>query len=77
MDIIKELQDKETKYYIEICEWGKIEYILQTEWFNTEEDAMKWFNQISFSDINYDIYLMKTVFKDDDNYECFTVKQLQ
>lgn len=67
-----------TKYYIEICEWGKNEYILQTERFDTKEDAMKWFNQISFSDINYDIYLMKTVFKkDDDNYECFTVKQLQ
>lgn len=38
MDTIKEFQDKETKYYIEICEWGKNEYILQTEWFDTKEE---------------------------------------
>ena len=66
-----------TKYYIEICEQEEIDYILQTEWFDTEEEAMEWFEKISFVRHGTKIFLMKSIFKDDiSNYDCYTVARL-
>lgn len=65
-----------TKYYIEICEQEEVGYILQTEWFDTEEEAMEWFEKISFARHGTKIFLMKSIFKDDDNYDCYTVARL-
>lgn len=67
----------ETKYYIEIFECFRSGYILQSDWFDTREDAINWFKKISFIDTCYNIYLKKAVIYDDDTYECFVVNQIQ
>lgn len=47
------------KYYIEISDTNNSgEYIMQSEWFDTEEKAIEWWNNIKFLDIHYDVYLM-------------------
>ena len=60
------------KYYIEICELGeRCGYILQSRFFDTEEQAIKWAKNITFLDYSYyDINLMCAEWDtEDDTYE--------
>lgn len=59
------------KYYIEICELGVLsDYILQSRFFDTEEQAIKWAKDITFLDYSYyDISLMSAEWDtEDDTY---------
>lgn len=48
------------KYYVEITHCENIsEFIIQSKWFDTYEQAKKWFdNDIDFLGENYDVYIM-------------------
>lgn len=48
------------KWYIEITENNGVNPILQSDWFDTEEEALDWANKIVFFDLSsdYQIWLM-------------------
>lgn len=58
------------KYYIEICDMeSPCEYIMQSKWFDTEQEAIKWAKDISFLDMQYSISLMSSEWDvSDDTY---------
>ena len=60
------------KYYIEMC-WhpsNEENYVLQSKWFDTEEQAMQWATQIDWVSENFDVYLMSSEWNiDEDRYE--------
>ena len=47
-------------YYIEICEKDNtLGYVIQSDFFNTENDCLEWFEKITFLDTcQYKAYLM-------------------
>ena len=59
------------KYYIEMC-WhpsNDENYVLQSQWFDTEEQAIEWASKINWVSENFDIYLMSSEWDtDNDNY---------
>lgn len=49
------------KYYIEVCDWeSPCEYILQSKFFDTEKQAVKWAKAIAFLSDRYSVSLMAT-----------------
>ena len=49
------------KYYIEIADANNFgEFIMQSEWFDTEEKAIEWANNVTFLQCEYEIYLMSS-----------------
>lgn len=47
------------KFYIEISEYDNpCEYVLQSNWFLTEKDAIDWAKNISFLSKEYEICLL-------------------
>lgn len=53
------------KYYIEIYPHDKDiknrnsdDYLIQSRWYNTEEKALQWANDIDYKDEAYDVCLM-------------------
>ena len=56
---------KTYKYYIEITNYNG-EYIFQTKWFDTKEQAMNWLkDNVAWCDLdNYNLYIMKSAFED-------------
>lgn len=54
------------KYYIEISEYeNSSEYILQSDWFDTEQEAMNWAKQLMFLSKDYEICLMSSEWDDE------------
>lgn len=49
------------KYYIEVCDWeSPCGYILQSKFFDTEKQAVKWAKAITFLSDRYSVSLMAT-----------------
>lgn len=47
------------KYYIEIAPIDDItSYVIQSKWYNTKKEAIKWTNTIDYLNIDYKMYLM-------------------
>ena len=48
------------KYYIEMCWYPSNgeNYVMQSRWFDTEEQAVQWAHQINWLSDNLDAYLM-------------------
>ena len=61
----------EKRYYIEIWENDGLEpFILQSKWFDTEEQALAWLDTIDYIDNKYSISLMSGMYdKETDCYE--------
>lgn len=54
------------KYYIELVwAYGEESYAMQSEWFDTKEEALAWSRKISYVNENYDACLMSAEWKDD------------
>ena len=48
---------KNVKYYVEICHKDYLsEYIMQSDWFDTKEQALEYTNKITYLE---DIYLLR------------------
>ena len=57
------------KYYIELVwTYGEESYAMQSEWFDTKEEALAWSRKISYVNENYDACLMSAEWKEDDTY---------
>ena len=57
------------KYYIEISEFESVEYMFQSKWFDTEQQAIEWAKSIYFLDTRYDIWLMTSIWNiEEDTY---------
>lgn len=49
------------KYYIEIFKEDSGDYIIQSDWFDSEEQAIEWCKTIAYLDIyDYEIWLMSS-----------------
>lgn len=59
------------KYYIEVYEMGG--FTMQTDWFDTKEEALEWYSKISYSDNR--IALMSSEFDDEDSYGDIEVEE--
>lgn len=46
------------KYYVEIADITDGNYILQSDWFDTEKDAEDFIRQISYLSCNFICYIM-------------------
>ena len=58
------------KYYIEMY-WHPSSgenYVLQSKWFDTEEQAIHWAAQIDWVSENFDLYLMSAEWNTDGDY---------
>lgn len=54
------------KYYIEIVwAYGEENYMMQSEWFDTKDEALAWARKINYVNENYDACLMSAEWKDD------------
>lgn len=54
------------KYYIELVwAYGEESYAMQSEWFDTKNEALDWARKINYVNENYDAYLMSAEWKDD------------
>ena len=65
------------KYYIEVVWHNNNEnYMLQSKWFNTEEEALEWANNIDYVVEYIDVYLMSSVWDvEKDYYEDIVVER--
>ena len=67
---------KNKKYYVEICHKDYLsEYIMQSDWFDTKEQALEYANKITYLE---DIYLLRIMFaewNDADTYEDIYIEE--
>lgn len=56
------------KYYIEITDLDSGDYIVQSEFFDSEEQAVKWAEKIEYIREQYVIDLMCCEWYEDDHY---------
>lgn len=70
--------NEKTRYYIEICDkLNNKDYIIQSKWYDTREDAINFCKTIDYIDNDFDIYLMSGVWNiDEDYYEDITSEEL-
>lgn len=63
---------KKIKFYVEVTAkrdyQTDIPYILQSEWFNTEQKAIQWAKKISYLSNEYDVYLMIAEWENEEYY---------
>lgn len=54
------LKQNNKKFYIEISDWeSPCEYMFQSEWFDTEEQALEWAKNIAFLNKQYLIKIFR------------------
>ena len=65
------------KYYIEVVWHGSCDgYMLQSKWFDTEEQALEWAYNIDYVVEYIDVYLMSSVWDvEKDIYEDIVVER--
>ena len=57
------------KYYVELVwAYGEESYAMQSEWFDTKEEALRWTRKINYVNENYDAFLMSAEWKEDGTY---------
>ena len=59
------------KYYIEIVDFEQEEelYALQSQWFDTEEEAREWAKGFDFMQRRFRIFIMTCEFINDEEYD--------
>ena len=67
---------KNKKYYVEICHKDYLsEYIMQSDWFDTKEQALDYANKITYLEDIYLLRIMCAEWNDADTYEDIYIEE--